>query len=455
MTDKGLNALKKVIWFSIFAIVLVSGVIMARVITGGRARGGPSSVVTQDSGQQGSGPAVTGPTGTGTGAAKDSGTATGTGTSAAGTSSTTVKKTTATTTTAKVTTTKSDSVGERISKMSLHEKVCQLFVVTPEGLTNWENHSVAGQFTRAGLKDYPVGGLVYFAFNIDSADAVKEMLSKTKEYAKEHGMVQPFLAVDEEGGTVARCAQKAGTTTFNSMYYYRGEGKDKAHDNAKVIGADIASLGFNLDFAPVADTWSNNNNTVIGVRAYSDNFAQAAELIPSAVKGFHDGGVYCTLKHFPGHGDTSGDSHYGAVYSAKTLEQLEKEEYLPFISGIKAGADMVMLGHITMTSVDNQPATFSEKMIKDQLRGKLGFDGVVITDSLQMRAVTDLYPDGEASVRAFLAGADMLLMPADLPTAVTAVENAVKDKRISEERLDESLRRILELKAKKTDIKKS
>ena len=450
MTEKGLNALKKCIWFSIFAIVLVSGLVMFRVISSGKARGGPQTVVTQEPAAQGGSEASEGATTvTGTGDGKSAGT--GTGTSAAGTSRTTAKTTTVTTT-QKVTTTKADAVSERISKMSLHEKVCQLFVVTPEGLTNWENHSVAGQFTRAGLKDYPVGGLVYFAFNIDSAAAVKEMLSKTREYANEHGMVQPFLAVDEEGGTVARCAQKAGTTTFNSMYYYRGEGKEKAHDNAKVIGTDIASLGFDLDFAPVADTWSNNNNTVIGVRAYSDNFSQAAELIPFAVKGFHDGGVFCTLKHFPGHGDTSGDSHYGAVYSAKTIEQLEKEEFLPFKSGINAGADMVMLGHITLTSVDNQPATFSEKIIKEELRGKLGFDGVIITDSLQMRAVTDIYPDGEASVRAILAGADMLLMPSDLPTAVTAVENAVKDKRISEERINESLKRILKLKAEKRDI---
>ena len=179
MTEKGLNALKKCIWFSIFAIVLVSGLVMFRVISSGKARGGPQTVVTQEPAAQGGSEASEGATTvTGTGDGKSAGT--GTGTSAAGTSRTTAKTTTVTTT-QKVTTTKADAVSERISKMSLHEKVCQLFVVTPEGLTNWENHSVAGQFTRAGLKDYPVGGLVYFAFNIDSAVAVKEMLSKTRE----------------------------------------------------------------------------------------------------------------------------------------------------------------------------------------------------------------------------------------------------------------------------------
>jgi beta-N-acetylhexosaminidase len=357
-------------------------------------------------------------------------------------------------TTAEPTTEPPDDVTVRIGEMSLHEKVCQLFVVTPESLTNGENYSVAGEMTKAALKDYPVGGLVYFAKNIDSAEAISQMIANTKHYAAEQGMVPLFYSVDEEGGTVARCAEKAGTNWFSSMYYYKEGGKDIAFANAETIGSDIAGLGFDLDFAPVADTWSNPYNTVIGSRAYSDDFHQSAELVASAVEGFHSGGVYCTLKHFPGHGDTAGDSHYGAVYTDKTIAELTQGEYLAFESGIASGADMVMVGHITMNGVDGLPATLSHTMITDELRGRLGFEGVVITDSLSMGAVADVYGSGELAVKGIEAGGDMLLMPRDLGEAVRGVEAAVGEGRITEERLDESLDRILRLKSERSDIKK-
>ena len=154
-------------------------------------------------------------------------------------------------------------------------------------------------------------------------------------------------------------------------------------------------LGFNADLAPVADVWSNPDNTVIGDRAYSDDFAQAAELIPEAVRGFHSGGVATTLKHFPGHGDTLADSHDGAVYVSKPLEQLRREELLPFRAGIASGSDMVMIGHLILTEIDAaQPAPFSYRIVTELLREELGFQGVVITDGLQMKALTDSYTSG-------------------------------------------------------------
>ncbi len=345
-----------------------------------------------------------------------------------------------------------DSIEQRINDMSLHEKVCQLFIVTPEGLTKGGNYTAANETTKASLKEYPVGGIVYFSKNIESADAISEMISNTSEYAAEEGMIPLFYSVDEEGGTVARCAEKAGTTSFSPMYDYKSEGEKTAYDNAKQIATDISGLGFNLDFAPVADTWSNPANTVIGKRAYSDDFHEAATLSSSAVKGFQDGGVFCTLKHFPGHGNTSGDSHYGVVYSDKNIAQLLSAEFLAFRSGIDAGADMVMVGHITMNGVDRLPASISRIMITSELRSRLGFDGVVITDSLSMKAVADNYSSGELAVRVLEAGGDMLLMPADLGAAATGVEAAVAEGRLSEERIDESVYRILELKSKKMDI---
>ncbi len=345
-----------------------------------------------------------------------------------------------------------DQYDRIISQMSLHEKVCQMFIVTPESLTGFDVVTASGDATRSCLEQYPVGGLIYFSANLESMEQAKEMLSGAKEIQKDIGCVPLFYAIDEEGGDVARCADALGTTSFDPMYLYKEMGTDTAYSNAKTIAGDISSIGFNLDFAPVADTWSNPANTVIGQRAYSDDFSETAELVAAAVKGFSDGGVYCSVKHFPGHGDTAEDSHYGTASSAKTLAELEQNEYLAFIKGIEAGADMVMIGHITMTAVDQLTASVSKTMITDELRGKLGYDGVVVTDSLAMGAVTEMYESGELAVKIVDAGADMLLMPQDMKSAVDALENAVKDGTISEERINESVRRILILKSEKMQI---
>ena len=345
-----------------------------------------------------------------------------------------------------------NTIDDIIAGMSLHQKICQLFIVTPESLTGYDLVTASGDATRSALEEYPVGGLIYFAANLENTAQTKEMLSGASGIAKELGQIPLFLAVDEEGGTVARCAEKLGTTKFSPMYDYKDQGGPTAYSNAYTIATDIASLGFNLDFAPVADTWSNPSNTVIGKRAYSDDFVDTGVLVASAVKGFKDGGVYCSLKHFPGHGNTAEDSHLGTATSSKTLDELGIDEYQAFKGGIMAGADMVMVGHITMTNIDNIPATISKTMITDELRGKLGFDGVVVTDSLAMGAVADLYSSGDLAVKVIEAGADILLMPKDMKAAVEGLEKAVESGQISEKRIDESLQRILTLKAEKLDL---
>ena len=161
--------------------------------------------------------------------------------------------------------------------------------------------------------------------------------------------------------------------------------------------------------------------------------------------GFTDAGVICCLKHFPGHGDTSTDTHEGAAVVSKSLDELRAGEFLPFVSGIEAGADMVMIGHITVTSVDPEPATISKAIITDVLRGELGWDGVVITDSLDMGALAG-YDNGEVCVRYIEAGGDIMLGVPDLEAAVSALEAAVSEGRLSEERIDESVLRVLTLK---------
>lgn len=333
-------------------------------------------------------------------------------------------------------------VDETLAGMTLHEKVCQMMFVTPEELTGEDGVTVAGDATRQALEDYPVGGIVYFAKNLESQDQVKKMIDNSQKYSS----VGLFVATDEEGGVVNRLMDTVGTTYIGSMYYYKDDGDDTAYENAYTIANDMSALGFNLDFAPVADVWSNPDNTVIGERAYSDDYAQAAELVGNAVKGFNDGGVMCTLKHFPGHGDTAEDSHYGSAYVYRTKEEIMADEMQPFRSGIESGAEFVMVGHLIVPDIDEVPATLSYKIATGILRDELKFEGVAITDSFEMESIADNYSVDDAVVMSVKAGMDMILQPKDMASAVNAIEQAVADGELSEDRIDESVRRILTLK---------
>jgi beta-N-acetylhexosaminidase len=260
-----------------------------------------------------------------------------------------------------------------------------------------------------------------------------------------------FIGIDEEGGIISRLnqAQKLHSTVMPPPFEIGSTGNTEyAYLSAKAIAEEIKSLGFNLDFAPVADVFSNPLNKIIGWRAYSSDGPTAAKMVAKAVNGISDAGVIPVLKHFPGHGDTLEDSHTGAAVINNSLERLKEVEFLPFESGIDAGARMVMIAHVLTPKITGNglPATLSEPIIQGILRKQLGFDGVVITDSLEMSAITAFYPEEEAVVMAVQAGTDMLLMPNDLNKAYNAILKAVKDGRISEERIDESVRRILKLK---------
>ncbi len=333
-------------------------------------------------------------------------------------------------------------VDETLAGMTLHEKVCQMMFVTPEELTGEDGVTVAGDATRQALENYPVGGIVYFAKNLESQDQVKEMIDNSQKYSS----IGLFVATDEEGGVVNRLMDTVGTTYIGSMYYYKDDGDETAYENAYTIANDMSALGFNLDFAPVADVWSNPDNTVIGERAYSDDYAQAAELVGNAVKGFNDGGVMCTLKHFPGHGDTAEDSHYSSAYVHRTKEEIMADEMQPFRSGIEAGAEFVMVGHLIVPDIDEVPATLSYKIATGILRDELKFEGVAITDSFEMESIADNYSVDDAVVMSVKAGMDMILQPKDMASAVNSIEQAVADGELSEDRIDESVRRILSLK---------
>ncbi len=331
---------------------------------------------------------------------------------------------------------------EILSSMTAREKICQLFLVTPEGLTGVERATVAGEATKKALENYPVGGLIYFGGNLISTQQTAEMIAGAQSFSK----LGLLIAADQEGGRVSRLSAALGLPSPGPMYSYRDAGADTARENARAMAEEMAALGFNLDFAPVADVWTDPANTVIGDRAYSSEAEEAAQLIPAAVEGFHEGGVLCTLKHFPGHGDTREDSHTGSAYLRQTRDELEQREWLPFAAGIEAGADLVMVGHLTAPELDDSPATFSHEIMTNILRGSLGFQGVIITDSLSMGAVTNEYTSGDAALKAVLAGADMLLMPRSLPDAVAALDAALEEGTLTEVRLNESVTRILTLK---------
>lgn len=224
----------------------------------------------------------------------------------------------------------------------------------------------------------------------------------------------------------------------------------RARHAGSVIGGYLSQYGIDIDFAPVADVNTNSANTVIGRRAFGSDPQVAAEMVASAVSGFASAGVISCLKHFPGHGDTKEDSHKGSAVTNKGWDEMLACEMLPFRAGISAGADMVMVSHISAPSVtgDDVPASLSHCIITEKLRGELGFEGVIITDSMSMGAITNGYSSGDAAVMSFLAGADIILMPEDFESAFNAVLAAAEDGRISQERLDESVYRILALRSR-------
>lgn len=328
-----------------------------------------------------------------------------------------------------------------IENMTVREKVCQMLMVMPEDLVG-PTVTESSDSLKEALKEYPVSGFLFKAYNMQSQKQIFELIKDMQSYSK----ISLLIACDEEGGRVNRLMKKVGTTYIGPMFDYKDDGCEKAYENAYTIASDMQGLGFNLNFAPVADVWSNPKNTVISDRAYSDNFEQAAELVAAAVKGFHDGGVATTLKHFPGHGDTLEDSHHSSAYVKKTLEEIKNKELLPFVSGIEAGSDLVMLGHLSLLELSSEPILFSHEIVTGLLRDDLGFEGVIITDSLEMAAVSEHYSLKDILIRSMNAGVDILLCPGEIDECVTIIEEAIKVGTISESRIDESVLRILELK---------
>ena len=344
------------------------------------------------------------------------------------------------------------AVDERIGAMTLEQKVAQLFIVTPEALVEGVSQvTQAGDMTREGVTAHPVGGIVYFAQNLLDPEQTTTMLANVKQFYADAGNVAPFIAVDEEGGTVVRIADNEafGAQDVGDASALGSAGDTEAAKRAAEQIADyLMPLGFNLDFAPVADVVDPLRSDTMGLRSFSSDAAVAADMVRAEVEGFRDKKMLCCAKHFPGIGAAAGDSHEGAITIEATNEELETVDLVPFRAAIESGVPMIMVGHVSLPNIvgDSTPAPLSSAVVQGMLRDSLGYTGIIVTDSLSMGAITDYYTPAEAAVAALKAGCDIPLMPERLDEAYQGVLSAVQVGELTEERLDESLTRILTAK---------
>ncbi len=337
-----------------------------------------------------------------------------------------------------------EMVEAAIEGMSLEDKVAGLFIVTPEAITGVTTAVKAGDGTREALSKYAVGGIVYFSKNIQSKDQLKTMISNTRSFSR----YPLFICVDEEGGSVSRIAGSGLASKVDSAQKIGRTGdSNNAYVAGSTIGTYLAELGFDLDFAPVADI-ANVDNSVMASRSYGSDAASVAAFVTSMMLGLEEQDVTSCLKHFPGIGSTAQDTHDGIAVSNRSAEDFRANEFAVFQAGIDAGANMIMVGHMAAPSLvgDNTPSSMSSIIITDILRKELGFEGVVISDAMNMSAISAYYESDQAAITALKAGCDMILMPDDFAQAYNGVLQAVKEGVISEERVNDALRRVYRIK---------
>lgn len=343
-------------------------------------------------------------------------------------------------------------VEELLSSLSLEEKVAQLFVVLPEQLIgNVSRVTAAGEATREAINNRPVGGIVYLESNLVSPEQTKTMLQNVQQYSMDRLNLPMFLCVDEEGGQVTRLAGKAGfdLPVYDNMSVIGSQGDtEQAYQMGESIGQYLYDLGFNTDFAPVADVLTNPNNQVVSYRSFGSDPETVKDMTDAVSRGLASKKILATYKHFPGHGNTAADTHAGYAYSNKTKEELYQCELIPFIQGIEDEVPFIMMGHISLPNIvgDDTPASLSKTIVTDLLIDELGYKGIIITDALNMGAVSQQYSSAQATVKALNAGVDMLLMPADFNAAYQGVLAAVQSGEISEERINKSVEKILKAK---------
>ncbi len=346
---------------------------------------------------------------------------------------------------------KTDEVQRIVDAMSLEDKVAQLFLVKPEAIVDIGTATAAGESTKQAIDKTPVGGFVYFSDNLQSEQQVQEMLSNVQKYSKDRTGLPAFLSVDEEGGTVARVAGSGRFDVPNvgNMADIGASGDvQKAKQAGETIGTYLSALGFNLDFAPDADVLTNPENTVVKKRSFGSDPQVVSDMSLAVAQGLAQHQIHSVYKHFPGHGATEGDTHKGYAYTNKTLDELKQSELIPFEYAIKNGAEFIMAAHISVPNItnDDTPTSLSKTMITDVLREQIGYDGIVVTDAMNMGAVTEQYTSAQAAVKALQAGADIILMPENFQEAYQGVLDAVKSGELTEEQIDTAVTRIVKVK---------
>ncbi len=367
----------------------------------------------------------------------------------------------------------SEAIKAIIDKMTLEQKVAQLFVVSPETLTGVDSVQYAGDMTYQALQDYPVGGIVFAKDNIDSSSQFGTMTDNLQSYSEEISGLPLFLAAAEEGGSASVLGNNDNLDEYYENSYsdddsdYSSSSANSVHSGApsmseigrkddstnayeagKSIGSLMSAYGLNLDLAPVADVLSGNS-TGIGNRTFGTDAQTVSDMALEVIRGIQEEDVNAAMKYFPGYGAASSNMSGFPVINS-SLDELKKKEFLPYSNAIAQGMDFVMVGHISVPNVtgDDTPASLSEKMISEVLRKDLGFKGIVMTDYLNDKTIVKNY---SAAVKAIQAGADLLLEPDDLEAAYEGVLKAVKKGDITEDRLDESIYRILRVKLSMQD----
>ena len=344
-----------------------------------------------------------------------------------------------------------------LKKMTLREKVGQMFFVrvesldpsiewtTYDDLANLKNQEITMKMRKVN-HDYPVGGIILYAWNIEDENQLASIIKQVRSL---NG--SPLLCIDEEGGRVSRIANNPNfhVKKYESMAAIGATGDPKnAYECGNTIGTYLKRYDFDIDFAPVADVNTNPDNIIIGPRAFSDDPAVAAPMVTNYLQGLKDAGITGCIKHFPGHGDTTNDTHSGYVQSLKTWDEMNQCEMVTFRAGIQWGCQLIMTAHIAVPNVTgtNIPSTLSSVVLQDKLRGELGYQNIIITDGMEMGAITKHYTSGEAAVGSIKAGVDIVLGPRNFTEAFDAVIAAVNNGTLTEERINQSVRRILTLR---------